>query len=247
LVVIESVRAYGFRRLKLDHPLSFNSGLTVVRGHNEAGKSSLIEAILYGLYGDSSILISKRLGYRRVEGRLDEVVNHGLDKMRIEVVFRVGSNRYKVYREVERQGGRARQTVAEFEDLTSKRLLASGPMPVQDQVERLIGLSWREMLVTNIVAQKDLDRIITLTQGERESIINMMMGLEVYNEAVKRMGSERSELSKELRSKEELLKEKERQLQDLERLKENLENMKKRVSEIQSELPEKRDFKPKGE
>ena len=198
MVVIESIRAVGFRRLNLDKPLTLERGLSVIRGPNEAGKSTLIEAILFGLYGDANLLTSFRrpiAGTGRVT--LNDVIAHNARRAIIEVVFRVGDKRYKVYRVLERRREVASQIEAKLIDETSKRVIAIGIRPVAREIEKIIGISWKEMLATNVVIQKDLERIIEMSSRDREAIINMMMGLESFNKAKKRATEEKNLLDKE--------------------------------------------------
>ena len=50
---INSVYLNNFKKFK-DKKFEFNPGLNIVFGPNESGKSTLISAILHGLFGDAS-------------------------------------------------------------------------------------------------------------------------------------------------------------------------------------------------
>jgi AAA domain len=51
LVKLISLYANNFKKLKFDSPLKFKDGITVISGLNEAGKSTILDALLYALYG----------------------------------------------------------------------------------------------------------------------------------------------------------------------------------------------------
>jgi len=238
MVVIESIMARGFRRLRLEHPLTLEKGLTIIRGHNEAGKSTLIEAILFGLYGDANLLNSFRkpiAGVGRVT--LADIVAHDANQAIIEVVFKVGGKRYKVYRVIERRGQSARQREARLIDLTTNHVIAIKPISVTQEVKKLIGVSWKEMLATNVVAQKDLEHLIQLKTPDREAIINMMMGLESFNKAKNRATEEKKRLNSELVNMKRELENKRELQRQLEDLKKQYDQYLEKKKEIEKQLP----------
>ena len=239
MVVIESIMATGFRKLRFEQPVSLEKGLTIIRGPNEAGKSTLIEAILFGLYGDINLSNNLRkpvAGTGRVT--LNDLIAHGARRAVIEVVFRVGDRRYKVYRVIERRGQSASQVEARLIDLTANRIIATGIRPVAQEVEKIIGVSWKEMLATNVVAQKDLEHIIQLRTRDREAIINMMMGLESFNKAKNRANEEKNKLTRELENMEAELSSKRELLKELENTKKQYDKYLKEKGEIEKQLTE---------
>jgi len=242
VVVIESLRAVGFRRLKLTESLRLERGLTIVRGPNEAGKSTLIEAILFGLYGDVNLLTSFRkpiAGAGRVT--LGDIIAHGARRAMIEVTFRVGDKRYRVYRVIERRRDIVSQVEARLIDAANNRLIAIGVKPVEREVEKIIGVSWKEMLATNVVAQKDLERLIELGSRDREAIINMMMGLESFNKARDRAAEERRELRHQLENVKGELRELQNRLKDLEDIKRQYDEYLDEKRKIEAILPQRKE------
>jgi ATPase involved in DNA repair len=92
-----------FRRLTLenfkcyaDAELSLEPGVTVVHGVNGSGKSSLLEACFFALYG-----------HRALDATLDEVVTTSADEARVELRFAHGGADYHVERRVKLRGGGA--------------------------------------------------------------------------------------------------------------------------------------------
>ena len=237
MVVIESIRAIGFRKLRIEKPLTLQKGLTIIRGRNEAGKSTLIEAILFGLYGDANLPKSFRRPIAGTEhATLDDLIAYNARKAVIEVVFKVEDKRYKVYRVIERRGQSASQVEARLIDLLTNRIIATGVKPVAEEVKKIIGVSWKEMLATNVVAQKDLEHIIQLRRDNREAIINMMMGLESFNKAKDRAIAERRRLNNELEKMERDLENDRELLKDLQDIEKQYEQYSKEKKEIEPKL-----------
>ena len=240
MVVIESIWAVDFRQLRLTEPLKLERGLTIIRGHNEAGKSTLIEAILFGLYGDINLLTSFRKPIIRT-GRviLNDIIAHGAKRALIEIIFRVRDKRYKVYRVIERRGTVASQVEARLIDLTTNKILATGVLPVAREVEKIIGVSWKEMLATNVVAQKDLERLVELSFRDREVIINLMMGLESFNRARDRATEEKRELNRQLEETKRELENRRELLRELLDLKRQYDQYLREKEEIEAKIPQK--------
>ena len=238
MVVLVSLKAVNFRRLNISDPLPLPKGLVVVRGRNEAGKSTLLEALLFGLYGDHRLLSALR-----GNARLEDVVNHRANRAFVEVVFEVDGRRYRVERVVEREKGGGRQVDARLVEIVdgSERLLAVGVAKVNEAVQRLLRVSWQEMLATNIIAQKDLERIVEMGKAERDRVVNMLMGFESYNKAADKLDEERRRLQQELELVKGELDATSKRVKHLEELagkleawRSELEGVKRRVPELKS-------------
>jgi exonuclease SbcC len=236
MVTIISLKANNFRRLNFKDPLYFPKGLTIIRGRNEAGKSTILEAILFGIYGDFNILREIR-GDR--QAKLLDVVNHVSNRAKVEVTFEVEGRKFRVERIIEKVGENARQVDARLFDVTSgnERLLASGTQRVNEEIVKLIRVDWREMIASNVIAQKDLERLIRLGKADREKIINMFMGLESYNKAIETLQEEKRTKKAELEKKETEKKALEDYLRTLMSLEEKLKKDREELQNIEKNLP----------
>ena len=77
--------------------------LACLAGDNGAGKSALLDAMTWVLWGHS------RLGARGD----DDLIRLGRDSMRVELTFRLGGETYRVLRR--RETGKRSQTLLEFQ------------------------------------------------------------------------------------------------------------------------------------
>ncbi|KPN30755.1 DNA double-strand break repair Rad50 ATPase [Halolamina pelagica] len=89
-----------FDRLRLrnfkpyaDTDLTFEDGVTVIHGLNGSGKSSLLEACFFALYGS-----------RALDGTLDDAVTTGADETDVELWFTHAGEAFKITRELRRSG-----------------------------------------------------------------------------------------------------------------------------------------------
>ncbi|MEM4853435.1 MAG: SMC family ATPase [Thermofilum sp.] len=236
MVKLVSLKAENFRRLSLKEPLEFPDGLVVIRGRNEAGKSTILEAILFGIYGDFRIPAALRGGRQGLES----VVNHRSSRARVEVVFEAGGKRYKVERIVEGGAEGGRQVDAKLVELDGAggRLIATGVTKVNELVQKLLRVSWREMLATNVIAQKDLERILRMDRSDRERVINMMMGFESYNKAIEKLSEEAGNLQRDLDYSRENEKMLEENIKMLEEKAEKLAGWRTWLQRIEEKLPQ---------
>ena len=196
MVVLKRIEVRNFRKLNLQ--LDFPSeGVLIIKGPNESGKSTILEAVLYAFFGKP---------YR---GTKDLAINHNSNTALVKLRFEVDGKEYLVER-VLRRGGASEARLYHVTD-RGPRLIASTVTRTNEEIAKLLGgLTMKEMLVTNVVAQKELDKIVKLGSGERDKIVNLLMGLESYNKATTRLEEIRRETRNELKSKKEILKEKEK-------------------------------------
>ena len=196
MVVLKRIEVRNFRKLNLQ--LDFSSeGVLIIRGPNESGKSTILEAVLYAFFGKP---------YR---GTKDLAINHNSNTALVKLWFEVDGKEYLVER-VLRRGGASEARLYHITD-RGPRLIASTVTRTNEEIAKLLGgLTMKEMLVTNVVAQKELDKIVKLGSGEREKIVNLLMGLESYNKAITRLEEIRRETRIKLKSKREILEEKKR-------------------------------------
>ncbi len=236
MVVVRRIRAVNFRRLDLKEPLELGRGVVFVKGRNEAGKSTLIEAILFGVYGDYRIVGSLR---GNPQAGYSDVINHHARRAVVELEFEVDGKTYRVERSLERTRGSISQSMARLIEITEngERLVASTVSGVNEQIAKLLRVSWREMLTTNVVVQKDLERIIRMKGDDRERVVNLMMGLEAYNRATDKIEEERRAFQGRAETIKARLEEVERAIAILEEQKRNVSSWREKLASLERELP----------
>ena len=231
MVILNRLEAHNFRKLNIT--LDFPQGMLIIKGPNEAGKSTILEAILYALFG------------KLMRGTKELAINHQSNIAKIKLTFTVNGQQYLVQRILKRT-----ETHAKIYKITSNGLVPQA-LTVQETnkfIKNLLGgLSFNEILVTNIVAQKELDKLLELKGQSREKIINALLGLESYNKATEKIAEERREKSRELEAKKDKLSEIEKRLEayrkDLKELKEKQQKLKdneQELNEKNKKLEEKR-------
>ena len=144
-----------------------------ISGPNGAGKSSLIEALTFALYGQSTATERRELGN-------DAIIRDGQDDARVAVTFDKDNQTYRVERTATRKGtGKATLTQG------SGKALQAGPKQVTKMVESIIGMDYETFVSSTIMRQDEMDRITSLRPGERKETLSKIFGLELYEKLKK--------------------------------------------------------------
>ena len=130
----------------------------VICGPNEAGKSSLIDAILYALSGQA-------------RKRPEELINETTDKMSVIINFSQNNNIYRIERT--QKGAKQSLKIEQDGNDISERLLTA----TQKKLDKIIGVSYELLLVTAITQQEEINKLSTMTPSDREKILCEMLGI----------------------------------------------------------------------
>src|SRR5260370_7639827 len=90
-VKLLSLQATNFKKLNLKQPIRFPEGIVLITGLNESGKSTILDAILYGLFG--------RMIRPTQKPSNEEIIRYGSGESQVRLEFAIGENRYRIVRE----------------------------------------------------------------------------------------------------------------------------------------------------
>lgn len=167
--MIKSVYATNFRRYE-ELSLNFDEDrqLILIAGNNGVGKSTILEVIMYALWGEG------RNGRRN----LDSLLKRGaeLEGMSAQLVFTVGDDTYRVVR---RRDGKNSTAVLYANDTP----LVEGSVQVSASIETLLGMDSAGFKLAVIAQQKDLDGLASLRPHERSLMVSRLLRLDVLTAA----------------------------------------------------------------
>jgi exonuclease SbcC len=185
LVRLLALQASNFKKLRLDHAIQFNDGITLITGLNESGKSSILDAILYALFGRV---------IRPPRAKNEDLVAYGAIEATVRLDFHIGERILKVSRTM----SKTKPTRANLEELRTNsptRNLATGTEKVNEEIERLLGgITYQEIVSSTVVAQKELNKLIELNKDDRRKVINAFLNLDSFNIVATELGEERRDL-----------------------------------------------------
>lgn len=159
----------GFTSFRAPVDLDFASlDLFAITGPTGAGKSSLIDALTFALYGQVP----------RVGREYRQLMSHGAERLSVKLDFRMGATTYRIARTLKSSG--APQTRLE-------RLSAKGALPVADRVKdieeevgRILGLDYEGFTRSVVLPQGQFDAFLKGKPEERRKILVTLLGLDVY-------------------------------------------------------------------
>lgn len=167
--MIKSIYATNFRRYS-ELSLNFDEDrqLILIAGNNGVGKSTILEVIMYALWGEG------RSGRRN----LDSLLKRGaeLEGMSAQVVFTIGDDAYRVIR---RRDGKNSTAVLYANDTP----LVEGSVQVSTSIEALLGMDSAGFKLAVIAQQKDLDGLASLRPHERSLMVSRLLRLDVLTAA----------------------------------------------------------------
>ncbi|PKL68499.1 MAG: hypothetical protein CVV30_11365 [Methanomicrobiales archaeon HGW-Methanomicrobiales-1] len=193
-MILDRLILKNFKRFR-NEEICFKDGITGILGNNGTGKSSLVTAIFFALYGVQATGIAA-----------DYVVSSFAspkDKCEVRLEFRIGGDMYTVVRTF-RKG----KTVTH--DATIHRngkLMATGVSQVETEVRRTLGMGPVDFKNTIYAGQKDLLTLLETTPGKRKEWFLRALGIDFLNtESQKVLKEQIDEKAGELQRREGELK-----------------------------------------
>ncbi|MDE1813754.1 MAG: AAA family ATPase, partial [Thaumarchaeota archaeon] len=175
--MLQSVELENFLSHK-NTKLTFDRGVTVFVGQNGAGKSSIIDAITFALFGEHMRKSTKGL------------LRRGSNQSYAKVEFSIGSRQFEAVRKIDSKG-----TVGAVlhEKINGESVpLAAGERrqfgeSMTKTIEDLIGLDFEKLKVASIVQQGELQAIIEADPKKFKELVNAIIGIDKLDIAYESM------------------------------------------------------------
>ena len=164
-----------FSRLRLanfkpygDVDLQFRDGVTVIHGLNGSGKSSLLEACFFALYGSKAL-----------PGTLDDVIRNGTDEAAIELWFTHDGVDYHIERQLRKSGDRVTTSkcVLEGDDGSGEPTSRDGARAVRQFITELLRMDSEAFVNCAYVRQGEVNKLINATPQQRQDMLDDLLQL----------------------------------------------------------------------
>jgi len=175
-VKFDRIRLRNFRPYA-DADLDLRDGVTVIHGLNGSGKSSLLEACFFALYGSKAL-----------EGTLDDVITNGEEAAEIDLHFTHAGASYHVHRRLRATGERTTTAdcVLEGSDAT-----VEGARDVRAFVADLLRMDAEAFVNCAYVRQGEVNQLINASPSQRQDVIDDLLQLGRLEEYRDRAGDAR--------------------------------------------------------
>jgi len=226
-IAIENFKPFSRLELpgKMANVSELPNGLYTIRGRNSSGKSSLIEAILWGLWG------SKR-DCGVIDESKDRLIKKDASKCKVQLDVQVGAARYRIKREKIR-GKPTLATISEYNPKNQLINPISGSKAVCKKLESIMNCAGKQLDSTFFVRQGEIDYLANVSGSELRNKIQELFQLDQFDlikEELKEMKEEHITLQQDLEreknrieGKKELLPELKKDIEKLNEVKLNLE------------------------
>ena len=167
-MIIDRLVLKNFKRFRHEE-IRFQDGITGILGNNGTGKSSIVQAIFFALYGVQATGIAA-----------DYIVSafaSPKDKCEVRLDFSVGGEKYAVLRTFKK--GKTVQHDASFFHNGVER--ANGVSAVEAEVKRTLGMGPVDFRNTIYAGQKDLLTLLENTPGKRKEWFLRALGIDFLN------------------------------------------------------------------
>jgi exonuclease SbcC len=182
-----ALKIKGFTSFRDEQTIDFSDlDLFALWGPTGSGKSSVLDAITYALFGY----------VERVGREASRLVSQGQPRMAVTLDFVVGNETYRVTRSTPASGQtKARFEVLEGDEFVSRDEHADQVKGVNDLVKKVVGLDYEAFTRSVILPQGQFAEFLTGEAKNRRKILTELLGLELF----KRMAQRSNEIAKEAR------------------------------------------------
>ena len=161
-------------RTHLDNEIDFSEGTNCFIGHMGSGKTSIIDALCFGLFGTFLQIQQRKL-------KLEDIVMkkpEAKDKAQVTVFFDIGDdNEWSVKRTIE--SGRSTAELRKNGDLVE------GPQPtkVNAEIESILKMNYDLFSRAVYSEQNQLDMFLTIPKGQRMKKIDELLAIDKFEKA----------------------------------------------------------------
>jgi exonuclease SbcC len=161
-------------------------------GHNGAGKSSIIDAITFALFGKHTRKNNKSL------------IRRGANQGFTKIEFSANGKNYQAIRKIDSKGA----LTAQFSEDTDGKLktIAEGERKQFDEsmtaeIERTLGIEFEKLKIASIVQQGELSSIIKAKPKEFKELVNAIIGIDKLDIALDSMRTVQKEFRNHIQKK----------------------------------------------
>ena len=187
LMIPLHIRISGFLSYHDAAELDFTDiDLACISGHNGAGKSSLLDAITWSLFGEA-------------RGKSSDVINLRQDVKAAEVTltFQHEDNTYRVQRTLPRN----KNTMLEFQVRTQtgwKPLTEKTTRETQARIEQTLRLDFDTFVNASFFLQGKADQFTQQNASRRKEVLSNILGLEMWEDYKSKTAEKRKALEREV-------------------------------------------------
>lgn len=156
----------GFKSYRCPQTFNFESrSLFGIVGPTGSGKSTILEALIFGLYGKTP----------RLQRETKKLINSGQEQARVQLIFEVDDVVWEVVRIIRRKGT-SQTLLRRLSDSSGDPI--SGERLANERIEELVGLDFDGFCSSVLLPQGEFDRFLKAPPADRSKILKGIFRLE---------------------------------------------------------------------
>ena len=187
-----SLKLKNYRQFK-EAEIEFPDGVTGIVGLNGSGKSTIIEALAFALYGTDAARTDK-LGIRRVGSAPGSAVEATLE-------LEIGGTAYTISRQLKGQSQTGAGSI-----IANGKVIADSVRGLDKEIKYLLGMDFPSFKTSFLAKQKELNALTELTPNQRKDVIIRMLGIDSIDKAIDLIRKEAREKKLEVEAMRKSLK-----------------------------------------
>jgi exonuclease SbcC len=165
--------------------IEFQEGLTGIVGSNGSGKSTIVEAIAWALYGNKASSIRRNL-IKNTHANENESVE-------VTLLIRQDNKDIKIFRNM-----KGRNLSPDATLYINSDIIASGTRDVDQKLEEILNINYQDFMKTFYARQKDLDNLLKEGgMGKREYLLKLLGLEDIKENAIMQIKADRDSLEEQ--------------------------------------------------
>lgn len=174
-VIIENIRSHEYLEFE---PASI--GVTAISGENGAGKSTIVDAFSWSLFGT-------RLHGLRNKNYIREGVDAKEKTVQVTSYIKVGNTDFMIKRKITSNEGACECKVFSYNEEIGDWEFESGPAVTHAEsfIRSILNIDEKGFLSSVFIQQKQVDQIVSASPTERGQVIEKLIGVSAITESTK--------------------------------------------------------------
>lgn len=174
-VIIENIRSHEYLEFE---PASI--GVTAISGENGAGKSTIVDAFSWSLFGT-------RLHGLRNKNYIREGVDAREKTVQVTSYIKVGNTDFMIKRKITSNEGACECKVFSYNEEVGDWEFESGPAVTHAEsfIRSILNIDEKGFLSSVFIQQKQVDQIVSASPTERGQVIEKLIGVSAITESTK--------------------------------------------------------------